>query len=514
MQKSSVEDTILELSPIEKAVLPYLHFKDISKLSQESKQPEVTVKRALEFLSNKGIVQLSSDKKKLVSLGENGIIYLKQELPERRLLNLLSKNRRISLKDAKEKSKLNDNEFASSLGILKGKALISMDKGMILLSAKEAEVEKRFPEEKFITELPLEFEKLSAEQKYSLEKLKSRVAIVKVDEKTEISFEVTAKGRELLKHADKVKQLKVIEALTPEMLKSGEWKNKVFRKYDTKSSVPRISGGKRQPYAEFLNDVRENLIALGFEESKGPLVEDNLFNCDALFMPQNHPARGIHDLYFVKNNRGDLSEYKKLLANVKKMHESGGQGSEGWKVPFSEKESEKLILRSQGTAVSSRILAATPKIPGKYFSIARVFRPDVLDASHLAEFNQLEGIVIDKSVNFKQLLGLLKMFAEKIAKTKKIKFLPSYFPFTEPSVEGYLYHEKLGKWIEFGGAGIFRPEMTSPLGIKEPVLAWGLGVDRLYMIKEDINDIRQLFSSDLGWLRQGEKTKMKRGETA
>jgi phenylalanyl-tRNA synthetase alpha chain len=295
--------------------------------------------------------------------------------------------------------------------------------------------------------------------------------------------------------------------LTPEILRNQAWKGKQFRHYDIESNVPAICGGKRQPYADFLNEVRENLIALGFEESKGPLVETNFFNADALFMPQNHPARGIHDLYFVKNRQGSLAEYKKIVSAVKKMHEQGGQGSEGWKVPFSEKESEKLVLRSQGTAVSARILAGKPKIPGKYFSIARCFRPDVADASHLTEFNQLEGIIIDKSVNFKQLLGLLKMFAEKIANTKKVKFLPGYFPFTEPSVEGYLYHEKLGKWIEVLPAGIFRPELTYALGIKEPVIAWGIGIDRLYMIKENIADIRQLFSTDLEWLRHGEKKK-------
>lgn len=504
MQK--VDDIILELSPIEKAILPYLGLKDVKKIASESKQPDVAVKRALDFLSNKGIVTLELKSKKSVVLGSNGHLYLKQELPERRLLHFLSKNKKVSLKDAKEKSKLED-EFAIALGTLKSKAFISLDNGVIVLTAKDSEIGKKFPEEIFLSELPLSLDSLSPEQKYSLEKLKLRKDMIRIEDLHEMSFVITSKGQELMKNLDKVKQLKVVESLTPEMLRSGEWKNKVFRKYDIKSKVPAITGGKRQPYAEFLNEVREKLISLGFEESKGPLVETSFFNCDALFMPQNHPARGIHDLYFV-NGKGKIED-KKILNAVKKMHESGGAGSEGWKTAFSEKESEKLILRSQGTAVSARILASKPKIPGKYFSIARVFRPDVIDASHLAEFNQLEGIVIGKSVNFNQLLGLLRMFAEKIANTDKIKFLPSYFPFTEPSVEGYLYHEKLGKWIEFGGAGVFRPEVTEPLGVKEPVLAWGLGVDRLYMIRENIHDIRQLFSTDLEWLRNAKKEKAK-----
>jgi phenylalanyl-tRNA synthetase alpha chain len=504
MQKGTdIDSIILELSPIEKSILPYLHLKDIVKISRESKQPDVAVKRALEFLSNKSLVTLESKSKKIVALNTNGILYLKHELPERRLLNFLAKNKKISLKDAKEKSKLED-EFGIALGTLKGKAFISLENNLIILTAKESEIEKKFPEEKFLSELPLDLDNLNSEQKFCLEKLKSRKEMIKIEDFNDLSFNLTAKGNELLKNLGKVKQLKVVESLTPEMLRTGEWKNKVFRKYDIGSRVPAISGGKRQPYNEFLKEVRENLISLGFEEAKGPLVETSFFNCDALFMPQNHPARGIHDLYFVKG-KGDLSEYKKAVANVKKMHESGGAGSEGWKVSFSEKESERLVLRSQGTAVSARILAGNPKIPGKYFSIARCFRPDVIDASHHTEFNQLEGIVIDKSVNFRQLLGMLKTFAEKMTGTKKVKFLPGYFPFTEPSVEGYLYHEKLGKWIEVLPAGVFRPELTAPLGIKENVLAWGIGIDRLYMIRENINDIRQIFSSDLEWLRKSKK---------
>ena len=501
-----VDSIIQQLSPNERAILQFLHLNDTAKIAEHAKLDETAVKRALEYLSNKKIVELSMVSEKLINLGDNGVLYLKNELPERRLLNVLAEHKKIAFKDAKEKAKLSDNELSIAIGALKGKALASLSEGHIILEAKEHDIGKKFPEEKLLEILPIDPEKLADEQKLAFENLKKRKDIIRLDEIKKINFNVTALGKEILKHSDQIKEAAhMLENLTPEILRSGAWKNKQFRHYDIESKVPAIYGGKRQPYADFLNEVREKLIALGFEESKGPLVETNFFNADALFMPQNHPARGIHDLYFVKNKSGSLSNYKKFVSAVKKMHESGGEQSEGWKVPFSEKESEKLILRSQGTAVSARILADNPKIPGKYFSIARVFRPDIIDASHLAEFNQLEGIVIDKSVNFKQLLGLLKMFAEKIANTKKVRFVPSYFPFTEPSVEGYLYHEKLKKWIEFGGAGIFRPEVTAPLGTKGTVLAWGLGIDRLYMIRENIHDIRQLFSQDLEWLRFGGK---------
>jgi phenylalanyl-tRNA synthetase alpha chain len=141
------------------------------------------------------------------------------------------------------------------------------------------------------------------------------------------------------------------------------------------------------------------------------------------------------------------------------------------------------------------------EVPGKYFSLARCYRPDVVDRTHLTEFIQVEGIVVGASLTFRDLLGILKRFALEIANADQVRFKPDYFPFTEPSVELSAYKEGLG-WMEFGGAGIFRPEVTLPLGITVPVIAWGLGVERLFMMKAGISDIRNLFSQDLDWLRR------------
>jgi phenylalanyl-tRNA synthetase alpha chain len=145
------------------------------------------------------------------------------------------------------------------------------------------------------------------------------------------------------------------------------------------------------------------------------------------------------------------------------------------------------------------------EIPGKYFAIARCYRPDVVDKTHLSEFNQVEGIVVDEGLTLRDLLGVLERFALDIAGADKVKFRPDYFPFTEPSVELVAYKKGYG-WLEFGGSGIFRPEVTLPLGVKVPVLAWGLGVDRLFMMKAGIDDIRYLFSQDLDWIRRMELT--------
>ena len=350
--------------------------------------------------------------------------------------------------------------------------------------------------------LPMPLNTLKKEERELYEEIKSRKNLVFIEEEKSTSFNLTELGRKILDNIDKAEDL--VEQLTPDMIKDDKWKGKKFRPYDMSLKPNLINGGKRQPYLKFLEEVKQELVALGFEEAQGGMVESSFFNCDALFMPQNHPARGIHDLYMIQK-KADLRKYKNIIKAVEKTHENGWKtGSDGWNYKFNEDETSNLLLRSQGTVISSKLLANKEKlkIPGKYFAIARVFRPDVTDSSHLTEFNQLEGIVIDKEVNLKHLMGLLKIFAEKIAKAKKIKLVPSYFPFTEPSVE--LQADFNGKWLELGGSGIFRPEVTLPLGLDKDtkVLAWGLGIDRLFMIKENITDIRELFSQDLNFLRR------------
>jgi phenylalanyl-tRNA synthetase alpha chain len=294
--------------------------------------------------------------------------------------------------------------------------------------------------------------------------------------------------------------------LTPELITSGRWREARLRKYNITAPVAEVWPGKKQPYNRFLDELRSKLVALGFQEMIGPIVEMMLFNCDSLFMPQDHPAREIHDIYFVKNPEyGNLGQYKDCLENIKETHENGWRtGSTGWNYKFSKKESARLILRSHGTAISARTLInKNLLVPGKYFSIARCFRPEVTDRTHLTEFNQVEGIVVGENLTLRNLLGVLERFAVELAGADKVKFRPDYFPFTEPSVELAAYKEGYG-WLEFGGSGIFRPELTEPLGVKVPVLAWGLGVDRLFMMKNQIDDIRDLFTQDLNWLRRKE----------
>ncbi len=295
-----------------------------------------------------------------------------------------------------------------------------------------------------------------------------------------------------------------VNALSAQMLKDGSWKDKKFRGYNITMPPNRVPLGREHAYAQFLRQVKDKLVALGFQEFDGSLVETEFWNSDALFMPQFHAARDIHDVYYVDTPTHARHVPSAYVDAVAAEHERGASsGSRGWQYSFDKNFTKRLILRSQGTVMSAKTLP-TAAVPGKYFGVLRVFRHDKVDATHLSDFYQTEGIVLGKDVNLQMLLGLLKIFAEEFAHAEEVKYVPGYFPFTEPSVEVHIKHPQIG-WMELGGSGIFRPEVTKPLGIDVPVAAWGIGVDRMATIQMKITDIRDLFSFDLeqNILRQG-----------
>ena len=289
-------------------------------------------------------------------------------------------------------------------------------------------------------------------------------------------------------------------AVTQEMLENGTWKGASFRSYNIGSRPARLIPGRRNPYVQFLESVKDKLVSLGFEEFDGGLVETEFWNGDALFMPQFHSARDIHDVYYVADPVKAKSIEEPYLSRVATTHENGGAtGSRGWRYGFDREFTKRLVLRSQGTVLSARQLPKA-SVPGKYFGIARCFRYDKVDATHLSDFYQTEGIVLGEDVNLKTLLGFLEVFAVEVAGAKEVKYVPGYFPFTEPSVEVHIKHPVLG-WFELGGAGIFRPEVTEPLGVSVPVLAWGIGIDRMALMALGLNDLRELFSPDIESVR-------------
>ncbi|HIP74949.1 MAG TPA: phenylalanine--tRNA ligase subunit alpha, partial [Thermococcus paralvinellae] len=423
----------------------------------------------------------------------------------RRALKLLAERGKITLNDLKEV--LSDDELKPIVGILRkeGWATVRKENGELVLEITERgkmAVSESRPIDRVLKILAErgEVEAREIEGLIPLNELKRR-KIAEVEFKTKREVEITGEGIRLVERGLELRE--EVSVLTPDLIKSGRWRNVEFKRFNIKAPVKRIYPGKKQPYRAFLDRIRRKLIEMGFiEMTAESLIETQFWNFDALFQPQNHPARDWTDTYQLKYPKYGSLPQEELVERVKAAHEHGGTtGSRGWGYKWDPRIAMMLMPRAHGTALSGRQLAKGVQIPGKYFAIQRVFRPDVLDRTHLIEFNQVEGIVIAEELTFKHLLGILKRFATEVAGAKKVKFLPDYYPFTEPSVQMSAKHPELG-WVEFGGAGIFREEMTKPLGIDVPVIAWGIGIDRLAMFKLGIDDIRYLFSYDLRWLRE------------
>jgi phenylalanyl-tRNA synthetase alpha chain len=238
------------------------------------------------------------------------------------------------------------------------------------------------------------------------------------------------------------------------------------------------------------------MLEMGFTEIKGDIVQSSFWNFDALFQPQDHPAREMQDTFYL-DTRAKIPDF----AKVKEMHERGGDvGSTGWGGRWRPEVAQQEVLRTHTTAVTIKYLADHPEPPVKAFGIDRVYRREAIDATHTPEFEQLEGVIMDEGVTFRHLLGVLKEFYAKMG-FEEVRFRPGYFPYTEPSVEPEVFIEGLG-WVELGGAGVFRKEVTAPFGIEHPVLAWGLGVSRVAMLKLGLKDLRELYQPDIEWLRE------------
>lgn len=495
------EELIIEsLSPLERKVLPLVYLKDLDKIVEQSGLDKTSVMRAIEFLKKKALVESVSSEKKFVNLGINGIFYLKKELPERKLLSELEKKKKIGFNEVKGLCKLNDNEAKVAVGILKKKALIEILEGKISLTAKDNEINKKMPEEILMTKLPLEVSALSPEEKFAVENLKSRKDIIIFEDKKEVVLSLTKLG-------EKISTMKLnedlIEQLTTKIITSQGWKGKKFRRYDILSQAPKLVGGKRHFVNQATDYAKDIWLEMGFKEMTGNYTDTGFWVFDALFTAQDHPVREMQDTFFIKNLKAKLPE-KKIVDGIKKAHQGGIDGSKGWQQEWNEEDAKKILLRTHTTCLSARKIKEigdNKEYPAKYFALGKCFRNETVDWSHGFEFNQTEGIVVDENANFRQLLGYLKQFFKKMG-YEKLRIRPAYFAYTEPSLEIDVFHPVHKKWVELGGAGMFRPEVTIPMfGRHIPVLAWGPGFDRIIMEYFKITDLRDMYKNDITKLR-------------
>ena len=444
--------------------------------------------RDLSELELKQLIAIRRSKIKYYAPSSFGLMYLENGFPEEKMYSVLGQcvNRSI-------------DEFAKCIGEYAGLPFEEIQVGLQYLvrekciEIKEGIVVHGYPDScsKVLKTTSVLREKLDKLHKgieidETILNILKRRKLVELREKTIITLEATNTLRELW-NKRLVRERELITVIKPAY--SMEIDKYLIKEFDLSIEPPTPPLAKKHPFMQFIDELREILINMGFEEVKGPQVEAELWNFDVLYQAQDHPAREIHDTFFVKSDyRANIQG--ELLARVRKIHE------EGWRYKWSPERATRLVLRSQTTAVSAR--AIYERGPGEYriFTIDRNFRPENLDAKHSMEFYQLDGVIVGKEVNFKHLLYFFKELAAALG-IREVWFKPGYFPFTEPSVEGYVKHPKLG-WIEVFPGGMFRPEVMKILGAEGyNAAAWGIGVDRLAMIVLGLDDIRLLFTQDL-----------------
>jgi phenylalanyl-tRNA synthetase alpha chain len=434
---------------------------------------EAVIQHALR-LRERGLADVEMKVQSRYRLTPEGEEYARKGLPERQLLE--SFESRIPLKE------LTAHPLSSiAIGWMRRKGWVTIRDGMVEKTghapAGEDETALRHPvpESKGIAEL-------------------RKRGLVTEETLTIYQITLTRAGEEILQEG--IDLTEEVEVLSRDLITSGRWQEVRLRRYSVETLPRRVYPGKVHPYRRLLDEMRQNLLQMGFTEIYGDIVQSSFWNFDALFQPQDHPAREMQDTFYL-----DIMEA--LPAGweaVRDTHEAGGKtSSTGWGGVWDRSKAERCVLRTHTTSLTIQHLARYPNPPVKAFCIGRVYRREAIDPTHLPEFEQLEGVVMDEGVNFRHLLGILREFYVRMG-FENVRFRPGYFPYTEPSVEPEVWVDGLG-WVELGGAGVFRKEVTAPCGIDHPVLAWGLGVSRVAMLKMGLKDLRQLYRSDVEWVR-------------
>ena len=458
------------------------------------------IRRSVESLKSKNMIKVEVAERVYYYAGER----LKKlgQLPEVKVAEYLKRRGKIKLSELFNSNILPIEDIKASLGILRKLGVISIVKenGDVFI-----EVIGEIPSDRIkISKLLLERERVKAQdlKDYSklVDELVKRPGIINTEVIKEEIVAITDEGLKVIMEKREPPR-KVVTLLTPQLLISGRWREVEFKEYDVTLPAPPVYAGRRHPLRDLLNEIREIFLSMGFIEEWGPLIELAFWNFDALFQPQDHPARDMHDTFYLKRPKYGNLERLDIIDRVKRTHEDGWvTRSTGWRYTWRIEEARKYVLRTHTTAVTVKKVYEYGEKPVKIFAVGKVFRNETIDYKHLAEFFNVDGIVIDPHTNLRELLGILEVFYRKLG-FKKIIFWPSYFPYTEPSVQVCIYDENTGKYIEMAGSGIFRPEVTIPLGVKWPVLAWGLGVERILMLRYGLTDIRKIYENDIGWLR-------------
>ena len=438
-------------------ILVLLQKKDgestVNELEEEGFDQSMVNRASLE-LDEKDLLDIEEEKEKEFSVTETGKKVVSEGSPEYRLVE------RVKSGDS-HMSDLQDLDLDVALGKARKNDWINIESGEIELveEVDEDPVKKQLEAEDFTDE--------------HVDR-----GLVKTEEKVKRTLRLTEKGLETDKE-------------------------NIEEDFNVEASVETPRTGKKHFYKDILDFAREKFVEMGFQEMRGDFIVPSLLNFDALYTAQDHPARDLHDTFFMENPaNSDLSEYGEKVDHIKQTHEDGWTtGSTGWGYDWSREEASRNVLRTHTTAVSARRLHEIDineeELPKKFFIIGRNFRNETVDRTHLPGFIQLDGIVVGEDLNYRNLKAYLSEFFEKMG-YDEFRLIPSYYPYTEMSTEVQVWDEEDEEWLGMGGAGLFRPEVVKPLlGFEATVLAWGLGVGRIAMKAADIQDIRELYRNDI-----------------
>ncbi|MFB5626583.1 MAG: phenylalanine--tRNA ligase subunit alpha [Nitrosarchaeum sp.] len=450
---------------IEKKIMTSLKKNPIQTPEALEKSTELSpdqIRRGIEWLKLKDLAIVNESQTIHISLGKNGLESFHKGLPERRLLDLL-KNEAKKLQDLQKEL---GSIFGPAMGLARKNNWVDTADDKIFLKNNPSEL----PGEKSLKQI--------GENKISKNELDIN-DLSSLMKRPDFIIEDIIKTKEI--------------SLTPNA-KLIEISSDLSGAINVESKVPDVYVARTHPLKDTIDEIREIFVTLGFTEINGNMTQPSFWNFDALFTPQDHPARELQDTFYL-----DGISAKKIGTpeQIKKISESH---KKNWRYYWDINEARKMVLRTHTTCVTIKHLAENKPDEARFFSLGRVFRNEKVSYKHLVEFNQIEGVVVGKNATLRDLMGIQREFYRRIGITK-IKFWPTFFPYTEPSLQTMVYNDRLKKWVELFGMGIFRPEVTRPLGITKPVLAWGGGIERIAMLKYGLDDVREFYNNNLSWLR-------------
>lgn len=462
------------LHPIEKSIIKLL--KSAQSLTEEqiAEKTNLTIdqtRRGIEWLKLKNLAIVTESERSFVKLGKNGLTAKQEGFPERKLVNLIA-NQPMHLSELEKKLA---GEINIAIANAKKNDWITIQKNESgnVVSLKQKPAQTR--EEKMISFI--------AENNVALEQIKDHATLESLRKRPDFVVIDTTKSR-TVSLSEAAKLIDIEKEDTGAI--------------DVEAEVPRLYAARTHPLKDTINEIKEVFVSLGFTEVLGNLTQPSFWNFDALFTPQDHPAREMQDTFYIQGREASKFANPDQIKRVAQVHKKG------WRYDWNQNTAKKMVLRTHTTCVTVKYLAENKPHDARIFSLGRVFRNEKVSYKHLVEFNQVEGIVVGKNVSLRDLMGIQTEFYKKMG-LYKIKFWPTFFPYTEPSLQTMVYNERLGKWVELFGMGIFRPEVTRPFGIRRPVLAWGGGIERIAMLKYGLDDVREFYNNNLGWLRTATK---------